>query len=273
MRATDKPLPYYRWFWQDWRANRTVSRMTYIERGLYRELLDECWAEGSVPDSMDAMAEICGCPVDVMASAWQVLSKCFRLIDGRWHNDKLDSVRTEKDAERVKRQSAGRLGGIRKSLNAIESVASAKQVLDVASVCHIEEKRREENKTPLTPLSGGNPVGQKPKRKARAKSEALHLSDWLSACKESGRKPIPDDDPIRQWADDAGIPPDYMALAWRVFCRDWKTKKPQKDWPATFRDAVKRNWLKLWYPDEHGGYALTVAGKQEQRAVGQSDGT
>lgn len=41
-------LPYYRWHWRDYRANRKVQRMTYIERGLYRELLDECWAEGFI---------------------------------------------------------------------------------------------------------------------------------------------------------------------------------------------------------------------------------
>ncbi len=140
----EAPLPYFKWFWQDWRSNRTVQRMTYIERGLYRELLDECWVEGSIPADIESLADICGCPVDVMANAWQVLGKCFRLLEGRYHNEKLDSLRTERDAVRVKRKDAGRLGGIRKALNQNESVANARQVLEVASVCHIEEKRREE---------------------------------------------------------------------------------------------------------------------------------
>jgi uncharacterized protein YdaU (DUF1376 family) len=146
-----KPLPYYKWFWQDFRANRTVQRMSYVERGLYRELLDECWVEGSIPDSIELMADICGCPVDVMTDAWQVLSKCFVLLDGRLHNEKMDSMRTEKDHERVARQVAGRKGGSAKSLNSNDSEASASKCLAKEDVCHIEEKekrtRREEKKT------------------------------------------------------------------------------------------------------------------------------
>lgn len=141
---SERTLPYYKWFWQDWRANRKIQRMSYIERGLYRELLDECWAEGSIPNDIDELADICGCPADVMASAWQVLSKCFIEIDnGRLINEKLHSLRTEKDAERAKKALNGQKGGIAKSLKTQGSVASAKQV---PSSCHIEEKIREDKK-------------------------------------------------------------------------------------------------------------------------------
>lgn len=268
----EAPLPYFKWFWQDWRSNRTVQRMTYIERGLYRELLDECWVEGSIPADIESLADICGCPVDVMANAWQVLGKCFRLLEGRYHNEKLDSLRTERDAVRVKRKDAGRLGGIRKALNQNESVANAKQALEVASVCHIEEKRREEKENPPNPPDGGNLLSsgkpEKPKRKARAKSEAVLLADWLSDCKAKGEPAIKPDDPIRSWADDAGIPDDYMRLAWQVFLDRYRTAKPQKDWPAHFRNAIRGNWLKLWYIDADGDCRLTTAGLQEQKVHG-----
>ena len=65
----DRVLPYYKWFWQDWRANRKIQRMTYIEKGLYRELLDECWVEGFIPDDIEELADICGCPKEIMANA------------------------------------------------------------------------------------------------------------------------------------------------------------------------------------------------------------
>jgi uncharacterized protein YdaU (DUF1376 family) len=115
--------------------------MSYIERGLYRELLDECWSEGLIPNSIEDMAEICGCPVDVMANAWQVLSKCFIEIDGGLINERLNKERTAKDIDRVNKAIAGRKGGLSKLLKEKENEASAKQVL---SKCHIEEKRREE---------------------------------------------------------------------------------------------------------------------------------
>jgi uncharacterized protein YdaU (DUF1376 family) len=129
--------------------------MTYVERGLYRELLDECWAEGFIADDVHHMAEICGCPVDVMASAWQVLSKCFRLLDGVWINDRMELERTERDSIRANRARAGKIGGLHKSLNEKETETSAKQVLASASKCHIEEKRREEKRIEETPSSDG----------------------------------------------------------------------------------------------------------------------
>lgn len=139
----DRTLPYYKWFWQDWRANRKIQRMTYIQRGLYRELLDECWVEGSIPNDIKELADICGCPNDVMADAWQVLSSCFELLDdGRLINEKLHSLRTEKDVERLKKAENGKKGGLAKAIG--------KQV---PSNCHIEEKRKEEKKREInTPV-------------------------------------------------------------------------------------------------------------------------
>ena len=131
----DRTLPYYKWFWQDWRANRKIQRMSYIERGLYRELLDECWVEGAIPNDVNELADICGCPQQVMADAWQVLSSCFVLIDGVLVNEKLHSLRTEKDVERLKKAENGKKGGIAKAIG--------KQV---PSNCHIEDKRIEDKK-------------------------------------------------------------------------------------------------------------------------------
>lgn len=143
----DKPLSYYKWFWQDFRANRKVQRMDYIQRGLYRELLDECWADGSLPNDTQELAEICGCPNDVMANAWQVLGKCFiDRGDGRLVNEKIESLRTDTDKTRLARAESGKKGAIAKQLPS-NSTANA-------SNCHIEEKRREEKSNSDTNVSG-----------------------------------------------------------------------------------------------------------------------
>jgi uncharacterized protein YdaU (DUF1376 family) len=119
-----EPLPYYRWHWRDFRASRKVQRMSYIERGLYRELLDECWAVGYIPNDLAELADICGCPEQVLADAWQMLSKCFVERDGVLINEKLDSVRTETDKTRATRAAAGRAGALAK----VKSLANAKQM-------------------------------------------------------------------------------------------------------------------------------------------------
>src|SRR5208283_1933225 len=105
-------LPYYRWHWRDYRSDRKVQKMDYVERGLYRELLDECWSEGFIPDDIDELAEICGCPVEIIAKAWQKLSKCFEYIsEGMLVNQRLNRERTERDANRARLVAVGRLGG------------------------------------------------------------------------------------------------------------------------------------------------------------------
>lgn len=141
-----RPLPYYKWFWQDWRSNRKIQRMSYIHRGLYRELLDECWVEGFIPNNIVNLAEICGCPEDVMANAWQVLESFFVLAeDGFLYNEKLHSLRSFKDEERLKKSVSGANGGAAKALSLKGSVAKPSKSLAKPSNRHIEEKRREEN--------------------------------------------------------------------------------------------------------------------------------
>jgi hypothetical protein len=59
--AAFEAMPWYRWLVKDYRANRKVQRTGYIARGLYRELLNEAWIEGSLPNDLAALADICGC--------------------------------------------------------------------------------------------------------------------------------------------------------------------------------------------------------------------
>jgi hypothetical protein len=139
--SPNEPLPYFKWFVRDYRANRRVQRMGYVARGIYRELLDEEWLEGSLPHDITALADICECPLEVMEKAWPEISPCFQEIDGRLINIKLESMRTELDKTRIKRVESGRLGGIAKHV-----LASAKHVPeDAKQVAYSRaEQRREE---------------------------------------------------------------------------------------------------------------------------------
>jgi len=94
-------LPYYKWLWIDYRANRKVQRMPWQARGLYRELLDEFWSEGSLPDDTERLAEVCGCTTEEFEQHWPVIRPCFTLQDGVLINAKMDSVRTPVNLMRV----------------------------------------------------------------------------------------------------------------------------------------------------------------------------
>lgn len=155
-------LPYYKWFWQKWRASREVQRMGYVARGLYRELLDEQWDKGGIPDDVNRLAAICDCPIDVMQAEWPKVAPSFPIRKkGLLVNGVLESMRTQHDQLRVDKSIAGKMGALAK-LNIINAnvadaskcQASAKQV-----PYRREEERREENKAlRLTPLSSATTI-------------------------------------------------------------------------------------------------------------------
>lgn len=102
--------------------------------------------------------------------------------------------------------------------------------------------------------------------KARKASKALSLTDWLAQVAAAGEKAIPDDDPVRSYATKAGIPGDFLLLAWVEFKARYSEPdaKTYTDWRQVFRSAVRGNWLKLWFVNQDG-YQLTTTGKQAQQ--------
>jgi hypothetical protein len=118
---------------------------------------------------------------------------------------------------------------------------------------------------PPVPPKGGEDVGSKSKVK-RPKRDGITFPKFVEACRAAGERMIRVDDPIFDFAEDAGIPKDFIALAWREFAiKHRDSGKQQKDWRAHFRDAVRRNWFKLWWCPDGGGCELTTAGVQVKR--------
>lgn len=123
-------LPYYRWMWRDWRANRKVQHMSWQARGLYRELLDEFWSEGCIPIDFSELADICGCSREEMERLWPEIEPSWVRVDGVLENPKMEAQRTAKDRERVLKANAGRRGGLACNSRTREkdAQASAKQL-------------------------------------------------------------------------------------------------------------------------------------------------
>ncbi len=120
--------------------------------------------------------------------------------------------------------------------------------------------------TPITPKGATpevTPSAQKPERQG-----AIALKTWLAEVKAKGEYAIPEDDPVLTWARGAGIPDEFVSLAWAVFkARLLPTSKKYRDWRATFHNYVRGNYLKLWFVDGDGGHRLTTVGEQERRAL------
>jgi len=219
------PLGYYKWHWQMFRANRRVQRMDYIARGLYRELLDEQWSDGSISSDVAELADICGCPVEVMQEKWPQMAGCF-LEDGRGrlYNQTLEDQRTVKDAIRVKLAKNGGSGGSQKAFNAKLKLATSKQPLApasnckkeahepqastenqslsgnslaTASNCHIEEKSREEKSREITNAHRNDGDEREDASEVKKAARLKNLTAWAERCHAAYPRKIAKQDSLR----------------------------------------------------------------------------
>jgi uncharacterized protein YdaU (DUF1376 family) len=83
------------WWIDRWRNSTAFMDLTLEEQGAYRNLLDEAWRRGgAIPNDERTLAMGCG-----DGRRWPKLKKRvmarFRLVDGSWRNDTLDTVLRE----------------------------------------------------------------------------------------------------------------------------------------------------------------------------------
>lgn len=123
-----------------------------------------------------------------------------------------------------------------------------------------------------TPTRGKNatlPVALAPPNtstKRQVNRQALTLRRFLEDCKAAGEKPIPENDAIFAYAEQAGIDEEMLEVAWREFKASFlPTSKTQRDWRAHYRNAIRRNWYGLWFLREGEAARWTTAGEQARR--------
>ena len=107
------------------------------------------------------------------------------------------------------------------------------------------------------------------KKVSRSGKSAITLKQFLESCKASGEKTIPENDPVFEYAETVGLDNEMIAVCWKEFKAAFlqDDSKHQKDWRAHFRNAVRRNWYKLWYLKEGEPTQWTSAGQQARRAA------
>lgn len=143
--------------------------------------------------------------------------------------------------------------------------ADRKKVVRKTSASEADKKRTREEKRrdkeiPPADAAGSLPADPKPKAK-----RPPTITEWLDSLGDADA--IPAGDPVYVYAEKAGIPDDFLLLSWAEFKSAYTASgKRQKDFPATYRNAVKGNWYKLWWITPDGEYRLTTAGEQAKRA-------
>lgn len=100
-------------------------------------------------------------------------------------------------------------------------------------------------------------------RKKKGEGEQT-LASWVLGLPED-EEVIRNDDRIFVWAEEVGIPREWIAVAWTAFeNRYGEDEKTYSDWRAVFRKAIKADWMGLWR-HRNGQWELTTAGLMAQR--------
>ncbi len=90
-------IHFYEWRIGAWAISETRDRLDATGRGIYRELLDQCYGAGKIPDDAEWICRRCACTMDQYEKAWKVISRHFPMINGTEYryNVKADLMRSE----------------------------------------------------------------------------------------------------------------------------------------------------------------------------------
>jgi uncharacterized protein YdaU (DUF1376 family) len=104
--------PWFPFYVSDFVADENVRVMSNRQVGIYAKALCHAWSEGSLPPESEKIAKIVDEQVSDFEKLWPLISVCFKEIDGRLYNPRLEKER--KKAARISkdRRKAGRKGGI-----------------------------------------------------------------------------------------------------------------------------------------------------------------
>ena len=181
-----EPLPYYRWFWRDWRASRRVQRMSWQAQGLFRTLLDEFWAVGILSDDLVELADICNCTLQEMELYWPEIAPCWEPVDSGYRNAKMDAQRTDTDMLRAANARNGRAGGAAKLAIASNCQALASDRQATASERHIAEQSKSISKAEQSKSTSLCPTVQEPSDRGAEKDETAPCQPAVAVRKKRG---------------------------------------------------------------------------------------
>lgn len=106
------------------------------------------------------------------------------------------------------------------------------------------------------------------KKVSRIKKTGITLNQFLEDCKANSEKTFPENDPVFEYADTVGIDHEMVAVCWQEFKAAYLPgKKTYADWRAAFRNAVRKNYYKLWFVREGEQAAWTSVGEQARRVA------
>ncbi|RQR87693.1 MULTISPECIES: DUF1376 domain-containing protein [unclassified Burkholderia] len=233
---------------------------------------------GSLPDDDALIAVRIGMKEPVFAKQkTKLLRGWWKATDGRLYHDTIAKRVTEMIAARNKerdrkakyreRKDADE-GETPKVVPPVSHGTNDGQNKDSYATDGTSTSTSDSKKEPPIPPDGGLPEPDQAKGKKRP---AIGFQRFLDDCKAIGELPIPEDDSVFKYADETGIPIEFLRLHWLEFKERYTVPdaKRYKDWRSVYRKSVRGCWFKLWYLRADGTCGLTTQGEQAKRHHGK----
>lgn len=176
-----KEYQAYMWSVVDWRTDELYISLNNQEKGIFRELIDECWMNDGFDPSPESLVAIAREHIDVISSTWQkVQSKFVPYKDGKVFSKRLLKDRLRLDEIRRKRAVSGALGGITKAQKALASAINAppqKESKKLAKSSQTQTQTQKEESSPTPSFSAPVANARNQSERAAANGQKRRWTD------------------------------------------------------------------------------------------------
>lgn len=109
---------FYPFYVGDYRKD--TARLSCEQHGAYRQLIDEYWVAGPLPDNDELLARIVGLDVRVWRKHRAVVMAFFKLKGGLWRHKRIDFELSRANSRKAKAKASAeaRWGGVNARSNA-----------------------------------------------------------------------------------------------------------------------------------------------------------
>jgi len=249
---------------------KDAAHLSLLEHGVYARLLDVYYArESGIPDGQAARL-IGARSKEEQQAVKTVLDEFFHLVDGVWTQKRCEAEIQAANLQGEANRLNGMKGGRPPKTKPKEKPIGFPSGSDSDNEKTLIQTPDSISKDPPYPPRGGETLADN--KTAKPKRTAIGLLSFLQSCKKSGTKPISEDDPVFAYADQAGIPQQFLHLHWLEFKARYgqPDAKRYRDWAAVHLKSVRGNWFRLWFIDAQGNVMLTTVGEQAKRVHGEA---
>jgi uncharacterized protein YdaU (DUF1376 family) len=99
---------WYPWYVGEWMSSGTARAMTLEQRGLFRELLDHQWNEGSLPADETQLQRLASATPEEFSRSWPIVKQRFTPRKGRLCNGRLEEIRKDQLTKSRKQSAAAK---------------------------------------------------------------------------------------------------------------------------------------------------------------------